>query len=107
VTRDWFLPDATGPFDFKGSVSVPLSLLPGGYAAVQRGGQWTQVVANRPTPDQLGHSRVEFSTRTPRRRAGKADWTDVPWLVVPAGVPLTPEVIDNAPVMVPWEQEAA
>jgi hypothetical protein len=105
VTRDWFLPDATGPFDFRGHLTSSLTLLPGGYAAIERNGQWSQVVANQPSPDGR-RSRVEFSTRTPRRRAGKADWTDVPWLAVPAGVPLTADVIDNAEVMAPWAQAA-
>lgn len=104
VTRDWFLPDATGPFDWANRLNSPLTLRPGGYIGVWRNGQWTQAVANRPSPD--GHSRVEFSTRTPRKRANKQAWTDVPWIAVPAGVPLTAELVEQAEVMTPWEKAA-
>jgi hypothetical protein len=104
ITRDWFLPDATGPFDFTGQCPSPVTLLPGGYIGVWRNGKWTQAVADRPSPG--GRSRVEFSTRTPRKRAGEADWTGVPWVAVPAGVPLTSDVVLSAPVMEPWGRAA-
>jgi hypothetical protein len=70
VTPAWFVPDAPGPYDWTKHCKRPLTLLPGGYVAVQRNGQWTQQTAQRPSPD--GVSRVEFARRINRRRAHEA-----------------------------------
>jgi hypothetical protein len=69
ITPAWFVPGSPGPYDWTKHCRRPLSLLPGGYVAVQRNGEWTQQVAREASPD--GVSRVEFAQRINRRgRAG-------------------------------------
>jgi hypothetical protein len=65
ITPAWFTPGAPGPYDWTHSCPAPLTLLPGGYVAVQRNGQWSQVVAREGSPD--GVSRVEMAHRIDRR----------------------------------------
>jgi hypothetical protein len=66
VTPAWFVPGPPGPYDWKRHIRRPLSLLPGGYAAVQQRGVWTQKVAREASPD--GVSRVVHARRIERRR---------------------------------------
>lgn len=70
ITPAWFVPGAPGPYDWKGHCPAPLTLLPGGYVAVQRNGEWSQVVAREPSPD--GVSRVEMAQRIDRRTRREA-----------------------------------
>lgn len=71
ITPAWFTPGAAGPYDYRGHLHRPLALLPGGYAAVQRDGEWTNVMAQRPSPD--GPSRAQAAQRIDRRRAHRRD----------------------------------
>lgn len=71
ITPAWFTPGAPGPYDWTGRCPRPLTLLPGGYVAVQRNGQWTQQVAREASPD--GRSRVEFAHRIDRRADKRAE----------------------------------
>lgn len=65
ISPAWFDPGSTGPYDWTQHCHGPLTLLPGGYVAVQRHGHWVQQTARRPSPD--GISRVEFARRIERR----------------------------------------
>jgi hypothetical protein len=67
ITAAWFVDGAPGPYDWTTHCPAPLTLLDGGYVAVQEGGEWQQVLAERPSPD--GVSRAEFARRIERRRA--------------------------------------
>lgn len=71
ITPAWFDLGATGPYDWTRHIRRPRQLLPGGYIAVQRRGQWGQQIHRQPSPD--GVSRVEFARRINRRiaRAGR------------------------------------
>jgi hypothetical protein len=65
ITPAWFDRNAKGPYDWTRRCHRPLTLLPGGYVAVQRHGQWIQQTHRQPSPD--GVSRVEFARRINRR----------------------------------------
>lgn len=67
VTPAWFSDRAAGPYDWTRSLDSALTLLPGGYAAVQRHGQWTQEYAALRSPDPV--SRSVMARRINKRRA--------------------------------------
>lgn len=45
VLPSWYIPGSKGPWDYRSLLRGPLTLRPGGYAAVCRNGKWTSVFA--------------------------------------------------------------
>jgi len=75
VTPSWFAPTpgAAGPYDFRGHIHKPLTLIAGGYLQVLELGRnagWQQVTASRPT----ARARPHVGSRRERRRVGPENW---------------------------------
>jgi hypothetical protein len=71
VTPAWFESTDIAALDFKGHLTKPLQLAPGGYISILVPNQgWTQVQANRLTA--AASSMPEGSRR--QRRTNRADW---------------------------------
>lgn len=74
VLPSYFEPTSDGPYDFKGEIKSPFSLLPGGYLSyLANNGQWTQVTA-RETSGAMFKARPYPGSRRTRRSLPKVQW---------------------------------
>ena len=73
VLPAWFIPGASGPYDYQNKLTAPLHLLPGGYIGIldftsKKG--WTKITAeNKP-----GGKEAKPGSRRERRRRGRDGW---------------------------------
>jgi hypothetical protein len=76
VTPAYFIPDSAKPWDFRGVLTAPNSLSPGGYQLTWDPTNGQQAVQNKQAPSkrlELGiHTRP--LSRTDRRRVGRRAW---------------------------------
>lgn len=70
----WFQQGAAGPFDWTKSCPAPLTLLPGGYAAVQVDGVWQQDVhQDADGPDGINRSSMSHRIGIRAARLGQSE----------------------------------